>query len=95
VSEQLLNARQVAELWGVSPSTVLDRFEAGEIPGFRLWGRKGGPVRFRPSELDASLERWHVGPGTGGDVRPTPPNARPSRVASHVRPTEVGGDEDG
>lgn len=60
MSEALLTARQVAELLGVSAATVLDKFEAGVLPGFKLWN---GPVRFRASELEAVLEGWRRGPG--------------------------------
>jgi integrase len=42
VTEPLLTAAEVAELLGLSPATVLDRFQAGDLPGFRLFGRKGG-----------------------------------------------------
>jgi excisionase family DNA binding protein len=62
VSEPLLNARQLGELLGLSTATVLDWFEADRLPGFRLGGRKGGPVRFRRSEVEAVLEGWRVGP---------------------------------
>jgi len=61
MTERLLTARDLAEILGLSPSTVLDRFEAGELPGFSLWGKKGGPVRFRESEILATLEGWRVG----------------------------------
>lgn len=61
-AERLLTARELAELLGLSPATVLDRFERGDLPGFRLFGRKGGPVRFRASEVQAMLEGWRVGP---------------------------------
>jgi len=60
-SEPLLTARELGEHLGLSPATILDRFERGELPGFRLFGRKGGPVRFRESEIDAALEGWRVG----------------------------------
>jgi excisionase family DNA binding protein len=53
--EKLLKARDVAELLGLEMGTVLDRFQRGEIPGFRLGG-KGGPVRFRLSEIEEWLE---------------------------------------
>lgn len=59
--ERLLNARELADVLGLSPSTVLDRFEAGDLPGFRLFGRKGGPVRFRESEIFTALEAWRFG----------------------------------
>jgi excisionase family DNA binding protein len=58
LSEPLLRAHDVAELLAISPATVLDWFEAGKLPGFRLGGRKGGPVRFRLSEIEAQLEGW-------------------------------------
>jgi excisionase family DNA binding protein len=65
VTERLLTARQLAEILGLSPATVLDRFEAGTLPGFRLGGRVGSPVRFRWSEVEAWLEEGRVGPRRG------------------------------
>jgi excisionase family DNA binding protein len=56
VSEPLLKARDVAELLGLEVGTVLDYFERGELPGFRLAGRVGRPVRFRASEIEKWLE---------------------------------------
>lgn len=61
MSERLLTARELGEVLGLSTATVLDRFERGDLPGFRLFGRKGGPVRFRLSEVEAVLEAWKVG----------------------------------
>lgn len=61
MSERLLTARELAEHLGLKPGTVLDRFERGDLPGFRLFGKKGGPVRFRLSEIEAALDEWHVG----------------------------------
>lgn len=66
MTEPLLTAAQLAEVLGLSPATILDRFERGDLPGFRLFGKKGGPVRFRLPELEAALESWHVG---GDDER--------------------------
>jgi excisionase family DNA binding protein len=85
---RLLTARELGELLGLSAGTVLDYFEAGRLPGFRLGGRKGGPVRFRLSEVETTLESWRVnGPGAGGGVSPTP-SGRPARgVVSQVSPT--------
>ncbi len=60
--EPLLTARQVAALLGLAPGTVLDKFEAGELPGFRLGGRVGSPVRFRWSEVEGWLEQGRCGP---------------------------------
>jgi excisionase family DNA binding protein len=64
VSERLLTAAEVAERLGFSAGWVLDHFEAGELPGFRL-GRKGGPVRFRWSEIEEWLQTRRVGPIVG------------------------------
>jgi hypothetical protein len=35
------------------------------VPAFRLFGRKGGPWRFRLREIDARLEGWQVGTAGG------------------------------
>jgi excisionase family DNA binding protein len=62
MAERLLSARELAEWLGLSPGTVLDWWEDDRLPGFRLGGRKGGPVRFRLSEVEAVLEGWRCGP---------------------------------
>jgi len=53
VTDRLLRAREVADLLGLSPATVLDWFESGRLPGFRLSSRA---VRFRESEVEAWVE---------------------------------------
>lgn len=62
MTERLLTARELADIMGLSTGTVLDMWERGELPGFRLGGRKGCPVRFRWSEVEAVLETWRDGP---------------------------------
>jgi hypothetical protein len=62
MTDRLLNAREVADRWGVSADAVRDRWQAGEIPGFRIFGAKGGPVRFREAEIVALEESWRRGP---------------------------------
>ena len=57
VIERLLTAREVADLLGMSPATILDWFESGRLPGFKL----GRAVRFRASDVDAWLEAQRVG----------------------------------
>jgi len=54
--QPLLTTREVAALLGLSPATVLRRWRAGELPGYRL-----GPnvLRFSASELAAWLEQHH------------------------------------
>jgi excisionase family DNA binding protein len=66
VNEPLFSARQVADYLGVARDTVLDWFEAGLIPGFRLTGRVGSPVRFKPAEIHAWLEEERCGPDVSG-----------------------------
>jgi excisionase family DNA binding protein len=74
VTDRLLTAAELAELLGITAGTVLDRWEQGDLPGFRLWGRRGGPVRFRLSEVEALLESWRVERAPGGEAarNPTP-----------------------
>ena len=57
MTDRLLRAREVAELLGLSPATVLDWFEDGRLPGFKLSSRA---VRFRESEILAWLEERRV-----------------------------------
>jgi hypothetical protein len=61
VSDRLLTASEIAERIGFSPDWVLDRFEAGDVPGYRF-GRKGGPVRFLWADWENFLLRCRVGP---------------------------------
>ena len=47
LGEPLLTAREVAEWWSLSPSTILDWYEQGSLPGHKL----GRAVRFDRAEL--------------------------------------------
>jgi excisionase family DNA binding protein len=88
MTEPLLTARELGAYLGLSAATVLDRFEDGRLPGFRLFGRKGGPVRFRLSEIEAVLEAWRVnGPGAGEEVSPTPTADPAQDVVFQLSPT--------
>ena len=60
--EPLVTAGEVAETLGFSKDWVLDKWEAGELPGFRIGARKGSPVRFRLSEIEAWLDDKKEGP---------------------------------
>jgi excisionase family DNA binding protein len=66
VSERLLTAAELAERLALSTSTVLDWFEAGRLPGFKL----GRVVRFRESEVHEWLEMHRAGPHVTGGNRP-------------------------
>lgn len=67
MKERLLKAREVAELLNVEVGTVLDYFERGELPGFRIGSRVGRPVRFRLSEVEAWVEAGRVNGHTSLD----------------------------
>jgi len=58
VNDRLLNAREVVEVLSFSPATVLDWFESGKLPGFKL----GRAVRFRESEVLEWVEAQRRGP---------------------------------
>jgi excisionase family DNA binding protein len=88
VTEPLLTSSELGEMLGLTAGTILDRFERGDLPGYRLFGRKGGPVRFRLADVEAALESWRVnGPGERGAVSPTPSLNPAHGVASHPSPT--------
>jgi excisionase family DNA binding protein len=52
VIERFLTAREVADLLGFSPATIVDWAEADRIPSFKV----GGRLRFRESELEQFIE---------------------------------------
>ena len=53
MTERLLTTREVAELLGLSPESVLRRWRRKEIPGYRL---ASNVLRFRESEIQGWLE---------------------------------------
>lgn len=57
--ERLLTARELAELLGFQAGTVVDWFERGELPGYRI----GGRLRFRESDVIEWLEQRRRGVG--------------------------------
>lgn len=59
-----MNARQVAELLGASERTVVRWLRAGELPGIKLPGERGGWLIWR-EELRAWLHARHNQNGTG------------------------------
>ena len=83
--DRLLTARELANYIGLSPATVLDKWERRELPGYRF----GRAVRFDLEEvLAAALQD---GPGAGGEVSPTPTARRPSGLLSQLSPTPFRG----
>ena len=65
MSDRLETAAEVGERLGFSASWVLDRFEAGELPGIRF-GKKGARVRFDPADVKAYLDTLRTGSRVGG-----------------------------
>jgi excisionase family DNA binding protein len=65
VPDGLLTARELAEHLGMSSSWVLDEWEAGRLPGFKLGDGRAAPVRFRLAEVEAWLETRRRGPEIG------------------------------
>jgi excisionase family DNA binding protein len=57
VTEPLLTAREVADVLGFSPATIVDWAESGKLRAFKV----GGRLRFRESELEAWLETKRTG----------------------------------
>jgi excisionase family DNA binding protein len=85
VSERLLTARELAGYLGLKPGTVLDKWERGELPGYKF----GRAVRFDLEEVLATGR-----PGAGGEVSPTPHSHPAKGVLSQVSPTPIQGGED-
>lgn len=96
MNEPYLTAREIAELLGVTPKWVLEKWEAFDrgdpngLPGFRLGpppapGRRGGPVRFRQSEVEAWLRDQQR--DSLQDVRLFTPGREPRRRAIDLRPS--------
>ena len=95
MSDRLFTARELADYLGLSASTVLDRFERGDLPGFRLFGKKGGPVRFRLSEVEERLATWKVDGPSAEEKLSTTPHKHPARgVVSLTSTTPLRGGED-
>ena len=83
MSDRLLTARELAEVLGLKPATILDKWERGELPGYKF----GRAVRFDLQEVLAAGRR----PDGGGETPVTPP--RPARgVVSRLPVTRKGGE---
>jgi excisionase family DNA binding protein len=87
VTDRLFTAREVGELLGFAPGTIVDWFEAGKLPGFRI----GGRLRFRWSEVEAWIEEQRA--GAGGEAPATPRQRPPEGVVSLKPATPLRGGE--
>ena len=55
-AEQLLTAKEVADLLRLAPSTVFDAAARGDLPCVRLWrGRRKSLLRFRRADIEALI----------------------------------------
>jgi excisionase family DNA binding protein len=81
VSERLLTARELGEYLGLSPATVLRRWRAGQLPGYRL---ASNVVRFDRAEVKECLAALRNGPVAGGGT--TRPTAGPARGVVSLSP---------
>jgi excisionase family DNA binding protein len=83
MSERLLTARGLADYLGLAPATILDKWERGELPGFKF----GRAVRFDLDEVLAVGRR----PDGGGETPVTPP--RPANDVVSALPVTRRGEE--
>jgi hypothetical protein len=44
VTDRLLTARQLADYLGLAPGTILDKWERGDLPGFKFGRARPLPV---------------------------------------------------
>jgi excisionase family DNA binding protein len=58
LAERLLTTRELAEYLGLSPATILRRWRAGEIPGYRI---SSNVLRFDRGDIDAWLAERRCG----------------------------------
>jgi excisionase family DNA binding protein len=63
---RLLTTREVADQLGLSPATVLRRWRAGEIPGYRL---ASNCLRFDPDELASWLQSTRAAHYSGATLQ--------------------------
>jgi excisionase family DNA binding protein len=83
MNERLLTARQVGELFGISPRTVLAWTRAGQLPAVKL---PSGAVRYRGGELDAWLLAHTVGKADGDEESADPSHHPPAAILPVGRP---------
>jgi excisionase family DNA binding protein len=80
VTDRLLTAKELADVIGLKPGTILDKWERGELPGYKF----GRAVRFDLEEVLATGR-----PDGGGETPVTPP--RPAGVVSGLPVTRSRG----
>ena len=83
MNARLVTARQVAELLGVTPKTVLRWTGRGLLPAIKL---PSGAIRYRPEDVDAWLHERETGTdGASRGVSPAPSATRPGQAYEEWR----------
>lgn len=54
VTDQLLNRKQVAQIFGVSPITIIRLQESGKLPAVRIGA---GSIRYRKSDVEQFISQ--------------------------------------
>jgi hypothetical protein len=57
MSEHLVTAAELAEILGLTPGAVLNKWERGEFDGYKIGPSKNAPVRFDVDEILAAFRR--------------------------------------
>ena len=78
MNDRLLTAREVGAVLGLSPASVLRRWRAGELPGYRI---ASNVLRFDPIDIDGYLAERRRGGRMEGTCH-GPPGARPEGLVS-------------
>ncbi len=89
---RFLTTRQVAALLGLSPASVLRRWQAGALPGFRL---ASNVLRFDSDEIDAWLAERHRGPEPMIPPSPVRPVGEARAAGNHRKETPTAQTERG
>ncbi len=79
MSEPLLTARELGERIGLKPDTVLDKWERGELPGYKFGLSPNAPVRF---DLDEVLASGRKGRAREEGYQRSRPRTRPVEDSS-------------
>lgn len=87
MSDRLLTARELAAYLGLKPATVLDKWQRGELPGFKF----GRAVRFDLEEVLAVGRQ--DGSAAGGEAPTAPTAIRPKALLSQLPTAPDGGGE--
>jgi hypothetical protein len=90
VSGNLLTTRELAEVTGLKPGTILDWWEAGKLDDCAYQWVQGGAVRFDLDKFLATGRR----PGAGGEAPATPTKRPALEVVSGLPATPYQGGED-